>query len=86
MLKAFDDPAWEDYLFWQEQDKKTWRKINDLIKDIARNGNSGIGHPEPLKNMPGYWSREINKKNRLVYTIKEQLIIIAQCRNHYGDH
>jgi len=85
MERAFTRQGWDDYLFWQTQDKKTLKKINDLIKDISRNGNSGIGHPEPLKNTPDYWSREITKKDRLVYKIAGNTIVITQCRGHYTD-
>ena len=60
----------EDYIYWQTQDKRTLKKINQLIRDIIRNGYTGIGHPEPLKeNLSGYWSREIDEKNRLLYRI-----------------
>lgn len=85
MIKAWDDFAWEDYLYWQMQDKKTLRRINQLIQDIERNGYSGIGKPEPLKgDLQGYWSRRIDESNRLVYRIKEDRIEILQCRSHYG--
>ena len=85
MIKAWDDFAWEDYLYWQRQDKKTLRRINQLIQDIERNGYSGIGKPEPLKgDLQGYWSRRIDESNRLVYRIKEDRIEILQCRSHYG--
>ena len=69
MDKIWSDDAWEGYLYWQTQDKKTLKKINNLIKDIERNGEkNGIGHPEPLKeNLSGEWSRTIDDKNRLVY-------------------
>ena len=68
MRKEWSDEAWEDYLYWQSQDKKTLRKINDLIKDIDRNGLQGIGKSEPLKYRSG-WSRRIDKANRLVFDI-----------------
>ena len=68
------------------QDKKTMFRINDLIKDIVRNGNTGIGKPEPLKHMAGCWSRRINEKNRLIYIIEDGIVTILQCRGHYGDH
>ena len=85
MKKQWSDEAWNDYLYWQSQDKKTLRKINELIKDIERNGAlSGTGHPEPLKYRPGY-SRHIDKKNRLVYDIKDSILLIASCRDHYED-
>lgn len=86
MIKVWDDDAWEDYLYWQTQDKKTLKKINALIKDIDRNDYEGIGKPEPLTGeLSGYWSRRIDEKNRLVYKIADGIIRIAQCRTHYGD-
>ncbi len=86
MKKIWDDVAWEDYLYWQTQDKKTLKKINVLIKDIDRNGYEGIGKPEPLTgNWSGYWSRRIDDKNRLIYKIVEETIRIAQCRTHYNQ-
>lgn len=86
MNKLWSDRAWDDYLYWQMQDKKTLKKINDLVKDIERNGLSeGIGKPEQLKHRKA-WSRRIDKENRLVYNIDEQknLWIIA-CKGHYED-
>jgi toxin YoeB len=78
--------AWEDYLYWQGQDKKTLRRINQLIKDILRNGNTGIGKPEPLKgDLTGLWSRQIDEKNRLIYRITNTSVEIAECKTHYGD-
>lgn len=86
MIKIWDDDAWEDYVYWQTQDKKTLKRINSLIKDIDRNGYEGIGKPEPLTgNWSGYWSRRIDEKNRLVYKIVDGTIRIAQCRTHYDD-
>jgi len=82
--KIWDETAWADYLYWQTQDKKTLKRINELIKDIERNGNSGIGKPEPLKgNLSGLWSRRIDECNRLVYRIKEDMLEIISCREHY---
>ena len=82
----FTEIAWKDYIYWQEQDKKTIRRINQLIQDIDRNYNKGIGKPEALKgNLSGWWSRRIDDKNRLVYRIQDNIIEIAQCRGHYGD-
>lgn len=84
MKKVWDDEAWEDYLYWQTQDRKTLKRINLLIQDIDRNGYSGIGKPEPLKgNMQRYWSRRIDEVNRLVYRITGGKIEIIQCRTHY---
>ena len=79
--------AWTDYLYWQSQDKKTLRRINDLIKDIARNGcGNGIGKPEPLSgNLQGEFSRRINEKDRLVYHMENGRIYIANCRGHYDE-
>lgn len=86
MKKVWDDEAWEDYLYWQTQDRKTLKRINLLIQDIDRNGYSGIGKPEPLKgNMQGYWSRRIDEVNRLVYRITGGNIEIIQCRTHYQN-
>ena len=86
MTKSWDDFAWEDYLYWQSQDKKTLKRINQLLKDIDRNGYTGIGKTEPLKSdMKGYWSRRIDDVNRLVYRIADNRIEILQCRSHYGD-
>ncbi|MBE5995460.1 MAG: Txe/YoeB family addiction module toxin [Paenibacillaceae bacterium] len=86
MKKIWDDEAWEDYLYWQTQDRKTLKRINLLIQDIDRNGYSGIGKPEPLKgNMQGYWSRRIDEVNRLVYRINGGKIEIIQCRTHYQN-
>ncbi len=84
MNKLWSDKAWDDYLYWQTQDKKTLKKINDLIKDIERNGvMKGIGKPEGLKFRKGY-SRRIDGKNRLVYDTDEQgNLLIASCRGHY---
>lgn len=86
MIKVWGDEAWEDYLYWQRQDKKTLKRINLLIQDIDRNGYSGIGKPEPLKeNLSGWWSRRIDETNRLVYRIRDGKIEIIQCRTHYGN-
>lgn len=85
MIKLGDDFAWDDNLYWQTQDHKTLRRINQLLLDIDRNGNSGIGKPEPLKgNLQVYWSRKTDDTNRLVYRIIENRIDILQCRSHYG--
>jgi toxin YoeB len=86
MRKVWSDTAWDGYLYWQTVDKKTLFRINELLKDIDRNGNKGIGKPEPLKHKrQGYWSRRIDEVNRLVYKITEDQIEIAQCRGHYDD-
>jgi toxin YoeB len=76
-----------EYMDWQTEDKRTLKKINDLIKDIVRNGNEGIGNPEPLKeNLSNYWSRKIDEKNRLIYRILDDgRVEIIQCKGHYND-
>ena len=84
MIKYWTDEAWQDYLYWQTQDKKTLRRINELIKDIERNAYVGIGKPEPLKHeLSGFWSRRINDADRIVYKIENDALIIVQCRGHY---
>lgn len=83
---TFIGTGWDDYLYWQAQDKKTLKKINRLLSDIERNGNDGLGHPEPLKgNLATWWSRTIDEKNRLAYKIEDGSIHVMQCRNHYDD-
>ena len=87
MNKIWQDEAWEDYIYWQTQDRKTLKRINHLLQDINRNGYEGIGKPEPLKGkFPGWWSRRIDGTNRLIYRIANGQIEIAQCRSHYGDN
>ena len=86
MRKIWDEEAWADYLYWQTQDKKTLKKINNLLKDIDRNGYIGIGKPEQLRgDKSGFWSRRIDDCNRLVYRIKDDVIEIASCKDHYED-
>ena len=80
----FAERAWEDYQYWQETDKKTLKRINLLLRDIVRNGNQGIGKPEPLKHREG-WSRRIDNVHRLVYQLKDDSIEILQCKGHYDD-
>lgn len=81
MNKVFTKNGWIDYLFWQTEDKKTLKKINQLIRDIERNGNAGIGKPEPLiGDFTGFWSRRINSKDRLIYRLDENNIYIIACR------
>ena len=78
--------AWEEYLWWQTQDKKTIRRINMLIKDMQRNPFEGIGKPEPLKgDLSGWWSRRIDDDNRIVYRVTDHALVIANCKNHYED-
>ena len=84
MRILWEEQAWEDYLGWQTEDKKTLRKINRLIKDIQRNRYEGIGKPEPLKeNYSGWWSRRIDEENRIVYKEREGSIVIASCKGNY---
>lgn len=79
------EEAWNDYLYWQTQDKKTLRKINALLNDAMRNPFEGIGKPEPLKHRSGYWSRRIDEKNRIVYKVEGDSLIIAATKGHYDD-
>ena len=82
----WDFDAWEDYLYWQGQDKKTLKRINQLVKDIIRNPFEGIGKPEPLKgNLTGFWSRRIDEEHRLVYVVEDSIVVLISCRGHY-DH
>jgi toxin YoeB len=85
MMKIiFSKNAWEDYVYWQTEDKKTLKKINALIKDIQRTSYEGIGKPEPLKfDLAGYWSRRIDLEHRLVYQVMDSDILIFACRFHY---
>lgn len=86
MRTLWEDRAWEEYLYWQTQDKKTLKRINALIKDIKRNPFEGIGKPEPLKdNLSGWWSRRIDEDNRVVYYIENGTLFIISCRGHYND-
>ena len=86
MRKIWSDDAWEDYLYWQTQDRRTLKRINSLIKEVDRNGYKCVGKPEALiGNLTGYWSLRIDVKNRLVFRIIDGAIEIAQCRTHYGD-
>ena len=90
MIKAWNERAWEEYLYWQQQDKKTLKKINSLIRDIERNGYKCIGKPEPLKgNLSGWWSVEINEKDRLVFRLSKnnelKFLEVLSCKGHYQD-
>lgn len=83
---TFAEDAWTEYLYWQLRDKKTLRKINSLLKSIQREPFAGEGKPEPLKGSPdGEWSRRINEKDRLVYLVSDDNIVITQCKGHYND-
>jgi len=76
--------AWNDYLFWQTQDRKTLKRINKLIRETLRTPFDGIGKPEPLKgSLSGYWSRRIDTSNRLVYAVDDHMLVIISCRYHY---
>ena len=87
MRKIWYDRAWEDYLYWQAQDKKTLRRINLLLRDIERGNFDGLGKPEPLKGeLSGFWSRRIDDTHRLVYRITGEILEILSCRGHYSDH
>lgn len=86
MRLTWDESAWEDYVWWQTQDRRMLKRINALLRDVQRNGNEGIGKPEPLRyNLAGYWSRRISDEHRLVYKIVDDEIRIAGCRYHYGE-
>ena len=85
MKILWEDRAWSDYLSWQEEDKKTLKRINKLITDIQRNPFEGIGKPEPLKeNLSGWWSRRIDEGNRIVYFVKDGIVHIVACKGHYS--
>jgi addiction module toxin, txe/yoeB family len=85
-LIQWDLDAWNDYIYWQTQDKKILKRINQLIKDIGRNPFEGIGNPEPLKgNLTGFWSRRIDEEHRLVYAVEENAVVLVSCRGHYDD-
>lgn len=86
MKKIWFDEAWEDYLWWQSQDKKILKKINLLLKDIERGGNDGLGKPEPLKGeFEGFWSRRIDSEHRLIYRLVDEIVEILSCKGHYND-
>ncbi|MCK8134356.1 MULTISPECIES: Txe/YoeB family addiction module toxin [Pseudoalteromonas] len=83
-LLSWTDEAWNSYVYWQTQDKKTLKRINKLIADVKRSPFDGIGKPEPLKeNLSGFWSRRIDDTNRLVYAVDETAITVISCRYHY---
>lgn len=86
MKKIWFDEAWEDYVYWQTQDKRTLKRINMLLKDIERGNFEGIGKPEPLKgDLSGFWSRRIDDVNRLVYRQRGDVLGIVSCKGHYED-
>jgi toxin YoeB len=83
-ILAWTDEAWDSYVYWQGQDKKTLKRINKLIKATNSNPYTGIGKPEPLKeNLSGLWSRRIDDRNRLVYAVSDRYLTIISCRFHY---
>ena len=82
----WDIDAWNDYIYWQTQDRKTLKRINLLIKDISRSPFEGLGKPEPLKGtLTGFWIRRIDEENRLVYVVEEKVIILISCLGHYEN-
>ena len=84
MKLVFADQAWQDYLYWQQQDKKVLKRVNELIREAAREPFSGIGKPEPLKHaLAGYWSRRITDEHRMVYKPEKDALLIAQLRYRY---
>lgn len=86
MKKLWSDEAWEEYLYWQTQDKKTLKRINKLLQDIDRNGYNSIGKPEPLRgDLSGFWSVRIDDKNGNVFRINGEALEIWQCGSHYRD-
>jgi len=90
MIKFWHEKAWDEYVYWQNQDKKTLKRINNLIKDIERNGYECIGRPEPLKHqLTGWWSVEIDSKNRMIFKISNfdnsEILNILSCKGHYDD-
>jgi len=90
MIKVWNERAWDEYVHWQHQDKKTIRKINSLIKDIERNGYNCTGKPEPLKgSLSSWWSVKINEKDRLIFRVSEnneaEFLEVLSCKGHYQD-
>lgn len=84
MILQFSDEAWEDYLYWQQADRKLLKRVNELIKAVQRDPFQGVGKPEPLRHaLAGYWSRRINEEHRIVYKVVGDVLMIAQLRYHY---
>ncbi len=82
----FTEHAWEEYIYWQTQDRRTLRRINQLLRDIQRDPFDGIGKPEPLRGeLSGFWSRRIDECNRIVYRVKDDIVELLQCKGHYDD-
>ncbi|MFF5899437.1 Txe/YoeB family addiction module toxin [Streptomyces argenteolus] len=85
MKPVWHESAWVDYVWWQTQERKILKRINTLLQDIDRNGNEGIGKPEPLRHdFHGYWLRRISEEHRLIYRVLEDEVRIVSCRYHYG--
>lgn len=85
MRLLWEDRAWDDYLYWQTQDKKTLKRINILVEEIKRTPFEGRGKPEALKdNLSGYWSRRIDETNRIVYFVQNDVVYVISCRGHYS--
>ena len=83
-ILKFTDEGWDSYVYWQTQDRKTLKRINDLVKDVQRDPFAGIGKPEPLKHgLSGCWSRRIDESNRFVYMVNDVELIVISCRYHY---
>ena len=85
MKLKWDESAWNDYLYWQGQDRRTLKRLNAILLDTMRNPFDGIGKPEPLKHRKNYWSRRINETNRIVYKVDGDALVIAAVRGHYDD-
>ena len=84
MKLVFSDEAWDDYLYWQRQDRKMVNRINKLIQEVKRDPFSGVGKPEPLRHaLAGFWSRRITDEHRMVYRVESDALLIAQLRYHY---
>lgn len=84
MRKVFTEAAWDDYLYWERKDKRTLRRINQLIRDIERDPFNGLGKPERLRfDLSGCYTRRIDTENRLVYTVEDGAIVILSCKDHY---
>lgn len=82
----FTEHAWEEYIYWQTQDRRTLRRINQLLRDIQRDPFDGIGKPEPLRGeLSGFWSRRIDECSRIVYRVKDDIVELLQCKGHYDD-
>jgi len=83
---TFTPAGWEDYLWWQVQDRQVLKRLNRLIDDMARNGHEGIGKPEPLcQSLSGYWSRRVTTEHRIIHAIEDGTVVIIACRFHYGE-